>query len=299
MCRYGIWFDMKTRHGFAIVFAFVSCLLAKQGFSQVPDGVIEDWVEMEDIVRNFAVTAEFKFQKKTKGVFLARRDDLFKREERPEGLKSDPERVDLVNQYGFTLYKPNESWQLADVTEPEGLVPIQTTITAIPHAGFSIYTGKSLREVLADPDYSVVSWLPERKDANLFALTISCSKEDEIFETAVVVVDPANRHRVAKILYDSKGTQSDAVWSCEYGDESSVAEVIPNSYKLVTGDITWNVVSINAVPPPENEFTLAYYGLPDYVPARESNAWLWLSIVGAVIAMTALILNHRRTTRDK
>lgn len=259
--------------------------------AEVPEAAKAGWRELEESVQDFQYTAYLTQGNRAREVFCARRGLLMKREAKTKKDGSLEHRADLFNGNGFTLYKPGAAWQVGEILASKDTFTGIAYVTTLSEVSYTIYTNKRLLDVIDEPAYAVTSWEPASSDATKVVMTIE-SRADDVFRKANVELDPSRLFHVTGITYHGHQGEN-SIWKTEYELDSELRDAIPSSHCCLTGDVRWTITSASKTPPPESEFTLAYYGLPDFVPSRGPNYWLWISAVGVVIAV-AILLTRRK-----
>lgn len=272
-------------------YMLTACIAAGYA-TEVPEAAKAGWRELEESVRDYQYTARTTSSQLNEDVFCAKRGQLLKRVATMQKRDLIENRVDLLNETGFTLYKVGNAWQVGQVFAAGEPFPQITYVTTLPENSFSINTNLRLRDIVDNPNYRVIDWKTAPVDPTKILMTVE-STSDLNFTKAIVTLDPERLFHVLEITYHGHRDEI-ATWKCEYELDSELRDAIPSSYVCLTGDIRWTITSASKTPPPESEFTLAYYGLSDSVPSRGRNYWLWLTGFGAIIAIAVLLFRRKR-----
>jgi hypothetical protein len=167
---------------------------------------------------------------------------------------------------------------------------------------------KSLPRWLNDPGFQLKSVRTEVRDASPVVL-LECSYSPAkggtnfFFDTAVVKLDPANKHRVT--AYEGKSDGVKIFGKVDYAANDGDLPVVSRytmTMESKTGTATWvcdySEWSYPKQPIPENQLGLTAFGITEPKWAKRpppSRAWMWIgAALAASVALAALFFWLRR-----
>jgi len=267
--------------------------------SQVPEAAVQDWLSMDKELAVFQCETEYLVPAKGNisdrkiATYQAVRGVLAK-VERDEATVAILKREDGRT---FQLEKFGAAWQRTNTYSNVGDAPAIHNASRIVRMGFSVHGSLTLLEMMDDKLYKVTNWKTSMRGRNLIDFTVTTTKPREIFTSAIVTIDPSNRHRVVALEFNSPQTSADsAIWEHEYGDTGGLTQIVPNVWRLVGGGKykETKMTYINDHAPPAEEFTLAHYGIGEYTRTRNIGWRLLVLLLSGVVLIVLLFARRPR-----
>ena len=246
----------------------------------IPEKAIHGWSEMSNIAANSQgsfVNALEEPEKQTE-VFIASRGELRKIEYRDVKTRQ-AEKVDIVNDKGFTIVRVADKWQLSKIAEPAEMVMF-TNLVSIIENGFRVHGLTKLQDISNDSRFTSIDW-QEPDDGGFAVLKFKC--QEPVLDVEVRL-ENQKRYRVREVTCSEPDLEP-FHYLYEYEDDSTIAEVVPRSVRMKGDPLGWETLQLSQEALPEKEFSIEFYGLPPYLPRRgiHWSIWIILTVLLGVI----------------
>lgn len=289
--------DSRTPFQVLIVSSLIWFSLLDQSYGQatIPKAAIEGWREMADGIANLqsSVLRDNPEEKVLEECVCSQQGDLRKCEFY-SGKKRTAYMVAIQNNRGFTLEKnKNSSWQLTSVLAPKEQFPQLDNALLSLEMGFRLHGNATFLEVQGNKRFTVRSWRAAADGSGNVETEIRDSK---LQWTGIWTLDPKKRFRVLKLVLRDDDSSEPALWENEYSDENKLTEFVPRKRYNRNQGIEWTLLAIDNKVLPKRDFSLSYYGVPDFVePAAEVNWWLWCMLAMFVVTFVVFWKTRAKT----
>lgn len=201
--------------------------------------------------------------------------------------------VALKNSEGvYLLEKSDLAWQLSDAKRPTDFLPQLQRVESVPRIGFSLNANVTLLDVAKKPNQFILKKSQYVNDYHQLNLEYKLS--DGKNELAIFKLEPRKRYRIISITYSELDGSDPATYSFSYSDDSLIGEVVPMYWDCKTARKSWKVNTIKQAPIPNAEYSLSYYGLPNYKEQNSVAFWLWGGVIATAVLVILFLTGVRR-----
>lgn len=288
--------DSRTPFQFIIVSSLIWFSLIEQSYGQatIPKAAVEGWQEMADAITTLqsTIVRNDPVEKVLEECVCSQQGDLRKCEFY-SGKNRTGYLVQIQNKRGFVLERKNSSWQLTSVRAPKEQIPQLGNAFVGPEMGFRLHGNATLSEIPGNTRFTVRTWREALDGSGNIETEI---RDTKLQFTGVWTLDPTKRFRVMKLVLRDDDSAEPTIYENEFSDESFLTEIVPSKRYNKTMGVEWTLLSIDNKTLPDSDFSLSYYGVPDFVePAAEVNWWLWCMLAMFVITFVVFWKTRSKT----
>ena len=272
----------------------ISVILCTTSTAQIPQEAVDGWKEMESLLDPLQFDYSCKLPDRQLRFRCAFQGPLMKCEYfKGTDISDSPHLVALRNEEGvYLLEKPGRHWQLTDARQPSESIFQLERVVSVPRIGFSLDAKVTLLDAANQPSKYVLK--NSTDEEGTWNLSLEYLLPDGKKELAAFELDPAKRFRIRSVTYSETDGSDPATYEFSYSDDSLIGEVVPNSWFCNTAKSSWKINTLKHAPLAKEEYSLEFYGLPEYRLHNALSGWLLASLVAASIVVITILVRTRR-----
>ncbi len=198
------------------------------------------------------------------------------------------------NEHAFKLSRSKTSeskWSLANVRARRG-DEIVNALGNYAKASVSVANTRLL-DMVDNLQYEFRNWSEKNNSASC-TLVLKVDENLRLFDSIDVEFDIDHQYRVSHSVGSKKISGGTRITESTYSYDSliNVPTRITSSYRGTgqAANLEFNFENLSTTPKPASEFSLAFYGLPDYQPPRKPFSRLFIFTTFAVILLLSTMV---------